>query len=119
MFPCEKCGACCRHIDDIFFVENMSLPDGTCKFFDKKTNLCTIYSARPLFCNVDAYYEKFFSNIMSREAFYSKNKELCQFMRNFDDISRAQRKIISLKDIPQSLQKKLNGRAFIGKTNFN
>ena len=119
MFPCEKCGACCRHINDIFFVESMSLLDGTCKFFDRKTNLCTIYSARPFFCNVDDYYAKFFSNMMSREDFYSKHKELCRLMRNFDDVPRAQRKIISLKDVPQSLQKKLNGRNCIGKTNFD
>jgi len=42
---------------------------------------------------------------MSRENFYSKNKEFCRLMRNFDEISRAQRKIISLKDVPQFLQK--------------
>ena len=86
---------------------------------DKKNNLCTIYSARPIFCNVDAYYAKFFSNIMSKEDFYSKNKEFCRLIRNFDNKSCAQRKFISLKDVPQSLQKKLNRSACVGKTNFN
>lgn len=78
MFPCEKCGCCCRNIGKAEFAENMALPDGSCKYLDKKSNLCQIYESRPIFCRVDDFYEKFLSHSMTREEFYKLNKECCK-----------------------------------------
>ena len=77
MFPCEKCGSCCRNVGKVFFAQHMALDDGTCKYFDKEKNLCTIYDKRPDFCRVDEFYEKKFSDIMTREEFYRLNKKIC------------------------------------------
>ena len=84
MFECERCGCCCRRVGEVFFAKSMALSDGCCKYFDKKTNLCTIYEERPIFCRVDEYYEKFLSDKITREEFYRQNKEICrQFQKNF------------------------------------
>lgn len=81
MFPCERCGACCRQIGTSVFGKDMALPDGSCQYLDHKTNLCSIYKERPIYCNVDAYYEKFIYSNMSREEFYSLNKIQCLALR--------------------------------------
>ena len=81
MYPCKKCGECCRNISVAFFAQDMVLESGMCKYLDGKTNLCTIYEKRPIFCNVDAFYERFLKTNMSREEFYLKNMEACQMIR--------------------------------------
>jgi len=81
MFPCEKCGACCRRVGEVFFARHMANPDGVCKYLDEATNLCTIYSQRPIFCRVDELYEKNLADKMSREEFYRINKEVCKKFR--------------------------------------
>ena len=78
MFPCEKCGCCCRQVGKLFFAKDMALPDNSCKYLDKSTNLCTIYETRPLFCRVDEYYDKAYANKMSKEKFYAINKAICK-----------------------------------------
>ena len=60
----------------------MALPSGVCKYLNEDTNLCRIYSTRPIFCNIDAYYEKYLKNTMTREYFYERNKEACRKMQN-------------------------------------
>ena len=82
MFPCEKCGCCCRRIGGVFFARSMALPDGSCKHLDKLTNLCKIYNERPIFCRVDEYYDKFLSDKMTREEFYRQNKDICLKFQN-------------------------------------
>ena len=49
---------------------------------DMRTNRCLIYSKRPLVCNVDAYYEKYYASRMSREDFYLLNIEQCNDLKN-------------------------------------
>ncbi|MBR4903668.1 MAG: hypothetical protein IKZ53_03280 [Selenomonadaceae bacterium] len=44
-------------------------------------NLCEIYSERPIFCNVEAYYDKNLSETMSREEFYKMNKSVCERLK--------------------------------------
>lgn len=77
-FPCERCGICCRNIGNATFAKDMVLPSGVCKHLDEETNLCRIYSARPIFCNVDAFYDKYLSGKMTREEFYRQNKQACR-----------------------------------------
>ena len=78
MFPCERCGQCCRRVGESIVGRHLARPDGICKFLDEATNLCTIYETRPDICRVDEFYEKNLSNEMSREEFYSVNKKICK-----------------------------------------
>ena len=108
MFPCECCGACCKSIAGIFFAKNMVLPNGVCKFFDEDKNLCKIYSTRPIFCNVDAFYEKFLSEKISRQKFYDQVKNACKKLREKNFIlDKPSRRIISAEDLPKNLKLKI------------
>lgn len=86
-FDCDRCGACCRNISRADFPHDLDRGDGICKNFDETTNLCTIYAERPIFCNVDAYYEKFLSQTMSRAEFHELNHAACRRLK-FDSTSR-------------------------------
>lgn len=81
MFPCQKCGECCRHIGNVSFVKDMALSNGICKFLDERTNLCSRYETRPIFCNIDLFYDKFMKRHLSKREFYQKNMEICQSLR--------------------------------------
>lgn len=81
MFPCERCGQCCRRVGETIIGKHLARPDGVCKHLDESTNLCTIYATRPIFCRVDEFYETNFSHEMSREEFYRLNKQLCKKFR--------------------------------------
>lgn len=77
MFPCEKCGCCCRLVGRTPWGKWLALPDGVCRWLDQETNLCRIYEERPLFCNVDRYFEEHYKDSMSREDFYALNQREC------------------------------------------
>ena len=81
-FQCEKCGLCCKNIRFSSLSAELDRGDGVCKHL--KENLCEIYSERPIFCNVEAYYEKFLSEKISREEFYKKNREICEALKKID-----------------------------------
>lgn len=82
MFPCERCGCCCKQVGRIKFAEHLALKDGSCKYLDKKSNLCKIYVDRPIFCRVDDFYDNFLSNEMTREDFYRRNKFNCRIFQS-------------------------------------
>ena len=83
-FLCDRCGACCKNIRlSKFYSEELDRGDGVCKNLTKD-NLCAIYSERPIFCNVDAYYEKFLSHKMSREKYYRLNRVICEQLKKID-----------------------------------
>ena len=81
-FPCEKCGLCCKNIRFSSLAAELDRGDGVCKHL--KDNLCEIYSERPIFCNVEAYYEKYLSEKVSREEFYKLNKKICARLKKID-----------------------------------
>lgn len=81
MFPCERCGWCCRSLAGVELAKDMVLPSGVCKFLDEEKNLCRVYLTRPIFCNVDAFYEKYLADTMTRENFYLQNKKICEEFR--------------------------------------
>ena len=83
-FSCDCCGACCKNIRrSTFYTEELDRGDGVCKHLTAE-NLCEIYSERPIYCNVDAYYEKFLSQSMSREKFYEMNHLACEQLKKID-----------------------------------
>ena len=104
MFPCERCGVCCRSIAGVFLAKDMVLPNGVCKFFDESNNLCKIYSNRPIFCRVDDFYNKFLSENIPRQKFYDQVKNACKKLRekNFV-IDKSIRRIITADDLPKKL----------------
>lgn len=82
LFDCDCCGVCCRNIRQSEFGKELDRGDGVCKYL--KNNLCEIYSERPVFCNVDAYYDKFLSATMSREKFHELNHAVCKRLKKID-----------------------------------
>lgn len=80
-FPylCERCGACCRHVDLIVEMKTFDRGDGVCKHLTAD-NLCEIYSERPTLCNGEFVYQKFFSD-MSVVQFHDLTRELCDAVR--------------------------------------
>lgn len=82
-FECDKCGLCCKNIRFSSLSAELDRGDGVCKYLTSE-NLCEIYSERPIFCNVTAYYEKNLSETMSREEFYRMNYEVCERLKKID-----------------------------------
>ena len=88
-FDCDRCGICCKNIRRANFPHELDRGDGVCKHLTED-NLCGIYAERPIFCNVDAYYEKFLSQTMSREKFHALNHDACERLKNLTvDANRA------------------------------
>lgn len=81
LFDCDRCGLCCRSLGKNFIRVELDRGDGVCKNFNEETRLCKIYKTRPIVCNVDAYYEKFLSDSMSREKFHELNREICNKLK--------------------------------------
>ncbi len=84
-FPCKRCGACCRNIGRIIGTESMVLPNGICKFLDQTSNLCTQYNTRPIFCNVDEFYDKYLFNSITRKEYYLANLKTCEKLRKLEN----------------------------------
>ena len=82
-FKCDMCGLCCQNVGKSFLQIEFDRGDGICKNYDEKTRFCKIYKNRPIVCNVDAYYEKFLSQIISREDFHKMNYKICKELKNF------------------------------------
>ena len=85
-FDCDCCGACCRNIRLSNLSVELDRGDGVCKNLTAD-NLCAIYAERPIFCNVDAYYDKFLSQAMSREEFHELNHDACARLKKIDSKS--------------------------------
>lgn len=80
-FNCDKCGLCCRNIKNSAIKVDLDRGDGVCKNLSEN-NLCKIYYERPIFCNIDAYYEKFLQDLMTREKFHEINRQVCKKLKN-------------------------------------
>lgn len=89
VFPCTKCGACCRKIGMVVvaakllaqthpaFEEVADFPypinrDGSCSKLDG--NLCSVYDNRPTICNIDKMFA-FFK--LSKQEYYRQNIAGC------------------------------------------
>ena len=81
MFQCDKCGCCCRHISNSPIYKELDRGDGVCRYLDMETRLCKIYINRPIFCNVDKFYEQYLLSECSIEEFYSINYESCEILK--------------------------------------
>lgn len=79
MFKCDKCGECCRHLDESELYQEIDRGDGVCKFLTD--NLCSIYDKRPLLCRVDESYELFFKSKMTKDEYDRLNAEGCRMIK--------------------------------------
>lgn len=79
IFPCSKCGECCRHINLIPQLSEFDRGDGIC--IHLSGNLCDIYEQRPEICRVDVMYQKYYSEQYSRDTFYRLNMEVCSKLK--------------------------------------
>lgn len=78
MYKCQKCGKCCRSIGGIEAYSLFDRGDGVCKNLDEETNMCKIYTNRPLICNIDKMYDYFFLKSISRSEYYELNYQACR-----------------------------------------
>ena len=81
MFYCDKCGLCCMKVGESPFFAWLDRGDGVCRHLDVASKLCRIYEKRPILCNVDLTYSRFFQHKMSQEAFYSLNRNACNYIK--------------------------------------
>jgi Fe-S-cluster containining protein len=75
-FPCIKCGLCCKTLKNIPILSEYDNGNGVCRYL--ANNLCSIYDSRPLVCNVEAMYSKYFAPDMTEREFIIANLEACQ-----------------------------------------
>lgn len=80
MFPCDKCGACCRNLHLSSIYNGLHDGNGVCRYL--KGNLCSIYETRPLICRVDECYNLFFKGTMHYEDYIQLNKKQCIMLKN-------------------------------------
>lgn len=84
-FNCDKCGLCCRCLKDNSAVKGTELEscdrgDGVCKYLTKD-NLCSIYEARPLVCNVRGQYYAKYADKMTLEEYYEMQRNACEVIK--------------------------------------
>ncbi|HBC3451113.1 TPA: YkgJ family cysteine cluster protein [Vibrio parahaemolyticus] len=80
-FKCDKCGLCCKSLQQNSALDFLNRGDGTCMYFNEKENLCTIYNERPLLCRVDEGYI-LFKDYMSKKQYYNLNQQSCEKLKS-------------------------------------
>ena len=80
-FPCTSCGLCCKNLGLSSEASKLNRGDGTCRYFDDNTNLCTIYEDRPLVCRVEDYYTKYLSETFKWDDFVALNLKVCETLQ--------------------------------------
>ncbi|WOB84892.1 MULTISPECIES: YkgJ family cysteine cluster protein [unclassified Providencia] len=81
-FPCDKCGACCRHVDRAEETQFLDRGDGICKHYNETNLLCTIYHERPDICRVDKQYALNYANLYTWDEFVELNRVACEIIVN-------------------------------------
>ena len=82
------CGLCCQMVGTSEIYKFLDRGDGVCTFYEEDTCKCSIYSFRPLKCNVDDFYEVYFKTKMSKNEFYEKNYEYCKRLKEMFGIKK-------------------------------
>jgi Fe-S-cluster containining protein len=80
IFPCDKCGICCNHINEIPELHSFDSGNGRCIHL-LDNNLCEIYETRPDICNVKTMYEKIYCSEMSEDEYIKLNTEGCNELK--------------------------------------
>ncbi len=80
IFPCDKCGICCKHISEIPELHLFDTGNGRCIHL-LENNLCEIYDTRPDICCVETMYRKKYCSEMSEHEFVKLNIEGCNELK--------------------------------------
>lgn len=80
IFPCERCGICCKHIDLILQLKQFDSGSGRCIHL-MNNNLCAIYDNRPDICNIEKMYDLVYRNHMSEDDYLRLNIEGCKELK--------------------------------------
>jgi len=94
-FDCQQCGDCCKNIRIFTVIESskieiMTLPsncvqqedfpyhikNGQCEKLTDD-NKCSVYSNRPILCDVKKLWQHRYSEVLNWEDFYRINKAMC------------------------------------------
>ncbi|WMC93269.1 YkgJ family cysteine cluster protein [Kineothrix sp. MB12-C1] len=81
MFNCDKCGLCCIGLNKSEVTAYLHDGDGICRNLDLDTMLCRIYEERPIFCDIERYYEELLKDQMDKEEFFRLNAEACDLKK--------------------------------------
>lgn len=80
MFKCNKCGMCCRNLQNSVLYDDLNRGDGICRYLNR--NLCSIYEERPLICRVDDFYNVYLKDKISLSDYYKLNYDVCYMLKN-------------------------------------
>lgn len=80
-FKCDMCGLCCQNLRRSELYSFLDRGDGVCKYYDDVSHKCSIYNNRPLICNVEAYYEAYFRNIIDKTEYLKMNYSVCSKLK--------------------------------------
>lgn len=105
MYNCIQCSSCCRSVataianatavldesmsdSDPVLKEIVEFPyevnrDGSCSKLTE-SGTCSIYKGRPLICDVDKMYDKYWSETMSRQDYYDMSSQSCENLRRIN-----------------------------------
>ena len=98
VFPCTKCGCCCKHIDQVAaaYADIPELrfphtfePSGRCTHLTD-SYLCDIYENRPTICRTDSalFKEKYFPELTTLQ-YYRKMAESCNFLMQLHGVDKS------------------------------
>ena len=73
MFPCTKCGACCKRAGATGLMPSKA--DGSCIYLNTD-NTCSVYNKRPDICSIDKMYKKR-QLLMSKKEYYKLSAKIC------------------------------------------
>ena len=76
VFPCTRCGACCRNLVKSPLLAQLDRGDGVCRHLDANTNLCRIYETRPKICRVSDMFSAF-QDRLSWAEYVALNQQAC------------------------------------------
>lgn len=76
-YPCNSCGICCTELNKSRLYEPMHNGDGICFHFCTETKKCKIYDSRPIICNINAFFERYITD-MSYIEYKKLNLENCR-----------------------------------------
>ena len=80
IFPCDKCGLCCKHIELIPQLKEYDSGNGRCIHLTDN-NLCGIYDNRPDICNVSRMFDLVFCHQMSKDEYIEMNMTGCRKLK--------------------------------------
>lgn len=83
-FPCNQCGACCRHVNRASETQFLDRGDGICRHYQMETKLCAIYETRPLICQIEKQYQLNYQQQYSWQEFITLNHEACLILEKLE-----------------------------------